>query len=691
MTTLTDEVFLLAWTERKPARIAHLLADALGGPGAATREIKEWASLPLSVEADVPRALPGGLPLDPDGTGCSRWDSPIPGVLLPAAALGALAQDILWSTMTGTTPPANTPRLLTDLAGARIDLALSTRLLRRWAEGEGPTRCLQGPAVRGSVELDDEGIEEFQLAMAMGNEGRPHAFGRLVRAGMTPQDAYSAVQTWQRADGVLPTGQWILEDLGDAPGGARTSLVQLPDGTTLSRALAEELFEVAVHGDRKIQAIKLLRGASGLGLREAKAGVEAIMAGSFVGARGWQPADRPASPSPARAKLDACLDGLLVERPLYWALLVAAVVREDPTCGTMAVGLTEGGNIALFFHPGFVLGLGDDECRGVLVHELNHVLFRHLSDRPDDVAEHAQAWTLACEACANEWVPFPLPGRPITPATLAQPLGWSTVQRYEALKRRADLPDAPDCDAIEGVLSEDPQAHDDVASGHPSVPWALLREAVDMVGDEASEATHAAIESQATGSPHDASMLALFGGRGLSRVPWNRLLKGLVAGLSAPRATRRWPSRRQPDRIGVVPGRRRRRALPVLLAVVDTSASMTPRELSEVSDELAALGRGRVRVAVMHCDTEIRHEEWLPPSGRVRYFHGRGGTDLCPPFAPSVLARYEPSLVVYFTDGLGPAPSEAPPGVGVLWVLTGPRPRVPAGWGRGVAMQRGPR
>ena len=691
MTTLTDEVFLLAWTERKPARIAQLLADALGGSGAAARHIKEWANLPLSPEADVPRALPGGLPLDPDGIKYSRWDSPVPGLMLPVAPLRTIAQDVLWSTLAGTPCPPTTPHLLVDAAERRIGVPLATRLLRRWSDGNGPARCLQGPAPGGSVELDDEGIKEFQLAMAMGDEGRPHAFGRLVRAGMAPRDAHQSVQTWRRSDGVLPTGQWILEDVGDERG-AHSSLVQLPDGTTITQALAEELFGLAVHGDRKIQAIMRLRDASGLELREAKAGVDAIMAGSFGGARGWRPSERPSRPSPARAKLDACLDGLLVERPLYWALLVAAVVREDPTCGTMAVGLSEGGNIALFFRPGFVLAIGDDECRGVLVHELNHVLFRHLSDRPDDVAEHAHAWTLACEACANEWVPFPLPGQPITPATLAQPLGWSTVQRYEALKQRSDLPDAPAGDAIEGVLIGDPHAHDDLACGKPSLPWTLLREAVDMVGGEASAATRAALESQATGSRQDGPMMALFCERGLSRLPWDRLLKRLVASLSAPRATRGWPSRRQPDRVGVVPGRRRRRERPAVLAVVDTSASMTPRELSEVSDELAALGRGgRTRVAVMHCDTEIRHEEWLPPGGRVRHYHGRGGTNLCPPFAPSVIERYAPSLIVYFTDGQGPTPAEAPPGVGVLWVLTGPRPRVPAGWGRAVAMQRGTR
>ena len=51
-----------------------------------------------------------------------------------------------------------------------------------------------------------------------------------------------------------------------------------------------------------------------------------------------------------------------------------------------------------------------------------------------------------------------------------------------------------------------------------------------------------------------------------------------------------------------------------------------------------------------------------------------------------VIDRYRPSLLVYFTDGEGPAPTRAPSGLPVLWVLTGVRPAVPATWGRTVKM-----
>ena len=63
---------------------------------------------------------------------------------------------------------------------------------------------------------------------------------------------------------------------------------------------------------------------------------------------------------------------------------------------------------------------------------------------------------------------------------------------------------------------------------------------------------------------------------------------------------------------------------------------------------------------------------------------GRGGTDLRPPFAADLLRKHRPNLVLYFTDGCGPAP-ENPPRMPVIWVLTDSG-QMPCKWGRKVRM-----
>jgi predicted metal-dependent peptidase len=90
----------------------------------------------------------------------------------------------------------------------------------------------------------------------------------------------------------------------------------------------------------------------------------------------------------------------------------------------------------------------------------------------------------------------------------------------------------------------------------------------------------------------------------------------------------------------------------------------------------------------VQCDTEIRARAWLARGTTPDRVRGRGGTDLRPPFAAAELRRYEPDLVVVFTDGHGPAPERAPASCAVIWVLTGDAPRVPARFGRVVHMRR---
>ena len=63
-----------------------------------------------------------------------------------------------------------------------------------------------------------------------------------------------------------------------------------------------------------------------------------------------------------------------------------------------------------------------------------------------------------------------------------------------------------------------------------------------------------------------------------------------------------------------------------------------------------------------------------------------GGTDLCPPFEWLLASDETPAVMLYLTDGIGPAPERAPPWP-VLWVLV-PDGSPPAAWGEVVWMTR---
>lgn len=67
--------------------------------------------------------------------------------------------------------------------------------------------------------------------------------------------------------------------------------------------------------------------------------------------------------------------------------------------------------------------------------------------------------------------------------------------------------------------------------------------------------------------------------------------------------------------------------------------------------------------------------------------HGRGGTDFRPAFAHAPTLKPRPRLLIYFTDGIGPAPKQAPKDMEVIWCLMGKQRQVPAKWGHVVIVE----
>jgi predicted metal-dependent peptidase len=169
-------------------------------------------------------------------------------------------------------------------------------------------------------------------------------------------------------------------------------------------------------------------------------------------------------------------------------------------------------------------------------------------------------------------------------------------------------------------------------------------------------------------------------GKRRGSLDWRRLLRRCVGELLECEASLARPPRRFPELVGIVPGRGRRPGRPEVMAVIDSSGSVTNRLLERIDGELRRLARSH-SVTVVECDVEIHQVYKYRPLKRVT---GRGGTDLRPPLEADFLRRHRADLVVYFTDGFGPAPEKAPR-VHVVWCLV-PGGETPASWGRVIRM-----
>lgn len=133
---------------------------------------------------------------------------------------------------------------------------------------------------------------------------------------------------------------------------------------------------------------------------------------------------------------------------------------------------------------------------------------------------------------------------------------------------------------------------------------------------------------------------------------------------------------------------------PEIALVVDTSGSMSIKtQLAPALREArrVILASGCDRLWFMEIDAELGCQ---PRRASARdllklVLHGRGGTSFIPAFEIALKLRPKPNLLIYFTDGVGPAPETAPTNMSVIWCIIGTDAEVavPAPWGKVVRVE----
>jgi predicted metal-dependent peptidase len=382
----------------------------------------------------------------------------------------------------------------------------------------------------------------------------------------------------------------------------------------------------------------------------------------------------------AEGKIKLGIDRLAGRYPFHAAVLGRFRLRARPEVATMGVAV-DGDAIPLYFNPEFVLAVSVDELQGVLLHEVHHVVLGHVLADPADFPD-AWARTVAEEVSANEFITEPLPGNPVTLADFpALPPMESTRRRYDRLRQ---IP-KPQRTPIGHLLDDHAvwaEARDDPDRSRQAIREAVEEAALEAGPDRVPECLASAVEALGVGLTPGSDWFRARG-RGRGELDWRRQLRRYTGRALEERPVFNRPPRRFPELVGILPGRRRQATRPRIMAVIDTSGSMSDALLEQVDAELARLGR-RSEVLVVECDAAI-HGVYRHRKGVLGSFRGRGGTDFRPPLEAEFLRRHRPNLIIYFTDGYGPAPRAAPR-IPVIWCLT-PRGQSPAPWGRVISMQ----
>ena len=113
-----------------------------------------------------------------------------------------------------------------------------------------------------------------------------------------------------------------------------------------------------------------------------------------------------------------------------------------------------------------------------------------------------------------------------------------------------------------------------------------------------------------------------------------------------------------------------------IVVAIDTSGSVTSREIAEIFNEIfAILAKRQYRITVIECDSEIQRIYIVnKPSDVKNDVAGRGGTYFTPVIAHINSDRYyRDAILIYFTDGYGEDKIPKPLTYRNLWVITGKR------------------
>ena len=381
---------------------------------------------------------------------------------------------------------------------------------------------------------------------------------------------------------------------------------------------------------------------------------------------------------------------LSMQQPFLASALMRLPVRpviDAPWCRTAA---TDGYHI--FYNPQWISGLREDELRGLLAHEVLHVLFTHAERRHQ---RDARLWNVACDYAINYLLVqrgFSLPeGGLISDRAQHK----TSEQLYAELFAQAptdNLTGQKGGSKARRKVRRGPASPQDPLSTEP-------HDAVPEVGEDLVDPDDPRVRPMRSSDAPDREQMAELrrelrqealtrlqgSGAGefrseceadeAQRVDWRALLRAHLSD----RIKGDWSSfpfsKRllhrglfMPSPSMQVPGH--------VVFAIDTSGSMSMELLAGIVGELRAFREVfPCRLTVLQCDAALQSIETfdamdgydIPKHYKI---HGRGGTDFCPVF-DWVAQQPDLALVLYATDGMGTFPGYRPE-IPVIWLHTPP-------------------
>lgn len=335
--------------------------------------------------------------------------------------------------------------------------------------------------------------------------------------------------------------------------------------------------------------------------------------------------------------------------------------------------------------------IGDWEIEVIatkLVKGLMHLWQRH-AQRHDSLGVPLgddDYWIQACNMEVDDDIvragmPYPPSRPPVLPQDHGMEEGNLAEEYFSTLiSQRPELDPPPRNGSCQGPRSPDEGDGEDLPDGAGRSHSEQVQRSMEMAQEAASYADEHGEGSVMAGILYRSKKMLE------SKIDWKaRLRSQVLRAVNYEKGHREnnWkrPARRQ---LGNVMMPTQRAPVPRVAVVVDTSGSMLhllEQAMPEVQSILKASG---AEVEYCQCDDTVHQLEQVRSTFSIKEmnFRGGGGTDFRPAFKAleELPPKRRPNVIVFITDGYGPAPEFAPRGMRTIWgMLGGTTP--PAQWG----------
>ena len=411
-------------------------------------------------------------------------------------------------------------------------------------------------------------------------------------------------------------------------------------------------------------------------------------------------------------ELEKCFKRLLIKNPFYGLFCLSLPKRTTNSIPTLAVA-KNGINCELLINPDFWAQHSDDEQIALLTHELSHICLQHMFI--SDFFADPKHFNVAADMEVNSYIEN-LPKSAVKASLIGLQDGLGTKEYYKALTQKqqaqAQNPQKP-CNGGQGGQSNDSstgmgnpqnrnernenpdenqktesnQEENGIKKEKEEYPdeykdsfnpvdthdtWKDFRNAPQatqqLIQNNIQTAvvrTAEQVEKQCGNIPGELrEMIEKLRKKKPEIFNWKAYFRRLLGSIYDVniKSTRRKQSKRFEGAAGI----QHRKKVSILVAV-DTSGSVSSKELQDFFSEIEYIYKAGARITLLECDTRIN--KVVEYDGKhIPEVVGRGGTDFNPPVEWYIKHKKDYASLIYFTDGECSLPKKSPSGM--VWVIT---------------------